>query len=387
MSHEKRLATAVARGLASLRGVVRTSLAIAVLVAAWGEATAAPAAAAGTYVAVGDSLTAGNGAPPGQGFVDRFFAYLRSPAGGGLNELSRYNVGGASAESMLTNRQSGLGQALGAIGAASNTRVVSIQIGAHEIDIGNGPSCDAARGGGFNATGCSFGRSYASILRRVKAALAADPGPEQLIVVTYYNPATGKRDGQESPYDLREWGTDGRLDCAGRGLQLGLNDLIICIGLREAAAVADVYPRFKVGGQSLINPGDVHANPAGYAVMARVLVDATRPTRLTLLRVRPGSFRSATSGPTASARVGATVSYSLSRADQVAFRVEQRRGSRWVALGPSFTRVGEPGPNSFKFSGRIRGRRLAPGQYRLLATASAAKKGTRPARAAFAIAK
>jgi hypothetical protein len=41
-----------------------------------------------------------------------------------------------------------------------------------------------------------------------------------------------------------------------------------------------------------------------------------------------------------------------------------------VSLG-SFTRAGRAGLNSFHFSGRVRGRKLAPGRYTLVATPSA----------------
>ncbi|HMJ96023.1 MAG TPA: hypothetical protein VK486_09230 [Thermoleophilaceae bacterium] len=58
---------------------------------------------------------------------------------------------------------------------------------------------------------------------------------------------------------------------------------------------------------------------------------------------------------------GTLVSYRLSEAARVTFRI----GSRG-----SFVRQGRAGSNSFRLMGRLRGRRLAPGRYRLRAVAT-----------------
>lgn len=44
---------------------------------------------------------------------------------------------------------------------------------------------------------------------------------------------------------------------------------------------------------------------------------------------------------------------------------EARRCTRYVLLSGSFGHQGQAGANSFVFPGRLRGRRLAPGRYRL----------------------
>jgi hypothetical protein len=59
--------------------------------------------------------------------------------------------------------------------------------------------------------------------------------------------------------------------------------------------------------------------------------------------------------------VGTRVSYVLSEAAHVTFRVGQRGG---------FVRHGTAGRNSFRFAGRVRGHRLPPGRYRLRAVAT-----------------
>jgi hypothetical protein len=125
------------------------------------------------------------------------------------------------------------------------------------------------------------------------------------------------------------------------------------------------------------------------------------------LRVAPNAFKAAPKGPSASrAKVGAKVSYRLAVAASTRFTVERetagrkkgrrcvpqtkrnkraKRCKRYVALRGSFTRVGKVGSNSFKFSGRVRNKKLRPGKYRLVAVASAGGKKTKPARAGFKI--
>lgn len=111
---------------------------------------------------------------------------------------------------------------------------------------------------------------------------------------------------------------------------------------------------------------------------------------LTRLRVKPRRFRPARRGASvARARRGARVSYRLDRAATVAFRVQRRargrrvdgkcvkprpanRGAkpcgRWKRVRGRFNRESEAGANRFRFSGRVRGRKLRRGRHRLLAT-------------------
>jgi hypothetical protein len=124
-------------------------------------------------------------------------------------------------------------------------------------------------------------------------------------------------------------------------------------------------------------------------------------------------FRAAPSGPSATAaavkKVGTVVAYKLDRSATVRFTVERpskgragKKGkcdkptsknkkkkacTRWTAVKGSFTRTGVVGVNRFKFTGRMAGKKLAPGRYRLAATPTAAgRKGT-TATVAFTIIK
>ena len=122
-----------------------------------------------------------------------------------------------------------------------------------------------------------------------------------------------------------------------------------------------------------------------------VAPDTTKPGLK--LALSPATFRAAGSGATFSRKrkVGTRVSYRLSEAASVRFSIERassgrrsqgkcvkprrsnRRGkrcTRYVTLRGSFTHKGKAGLNKLKFRGRLRGRKLRAGRYRLRAVAT-----------------
>jgi Ca2+-binding RTX toxin-like protein len=124
-------------------------------------------------------------------------------------------------------------------------------------------------------------------------------------------------------------------------------------------------------------PGDLGGTPLPGGALASVAG----------LRIT-GAFRSAGRGASIAAPVGGRVTYRLSEAARVTFTVRRlvagrRRGRLCVRASPrlrrarrctrqlrvrgSFTHSGKVGVNSFRFTGRLRGRRLRPGRYLLVA--------------------
>jgi virginiamycin B lyase len=116
------------------------------------------------------------------------------------------------------------------------------------------------------------------------------------------------------------------------------------------------------------------------------------------LSLSPRSFRAAKAGASVSAKVGAKVTYRLSAAGSVKFTVQKetkgrKKGKKCVketkrnrkakkcklykAVRGSFTHSGKAGSNSFKFTGRVGGKSLKPGKYRLVATAGSSKSGVK----------
>ena len=99
--------------------------------------------------------------------------------------------------------------------------------------------------------------------------------------------------------------------------------------------------------------------------------DTTEP-KISVLSLSVEKFRAASSGASISAArppIGTRVSFSLSEPGSVRFTVQRHRRPKWVPLKGSFTIVGKKGANRFLFRGRIGGKKLKPGPYRLSAKA------------------
>jgi hypothetical protein len=134
-------------------------------------------------------------------------------------------------------------------------------------------------------------------------------------------------------------------------------------------------------------------------------IPAPQPPLLASLSLSPERFQAANHGPSAvqGGRSGTRVSFVLSQPGTVRFTVERlqqgriingrcRPGSRrtgnpectlFVAQTGSFRRTGKTGANGFHFTGRINGRPLPPGSYRL--TARTTQDVAAPLREAFTI--
>lgn len=212
-----------------------------------------------TYLALGDSVSAGYGAPPGRGFVDRYFAYLADPGHGGAEALVNLARPGENSASM---REGGgqLDQALATINGRSDIVAVTVDIGGNDGSQGLCPV-------GYNQSPCEFSGNYAAIVGQLADALANDPGAETFQALEYYNPASGTQSTNEGIYQYALLGSDARVDCAGAGNQLGLNDLVRCIGRDRGVASVDAYGTFKAVGQALM-ADNVHPNEGGHVYLA-----------------------------------------------------------------------------------------------------------------------
>jgi hypothetical protein len=101
--------------------------------------------------------------------------------------------------------------------------------------------------------------------------------------------------------------------------------------------------------------------------------DTQRPVA-SLLAVSPAAFRARPAGA-ARRRAGARISYALDEAATVTFTVKRivrrvighRKRTRYIPVRGSFTDAGEVGGNRIRFSGRLAGKRLRAGRYRLIA--------------------
>jgi hypothetical protein len=180
---------------------------------------------------------------------------------------------------------------------------------------------------------------------------------------------------------------------------------------REAAG----SPTIDAGGAGELGPLDLDGNARVQGAAPDIgAFEATPPPvpapaegRLDSLAVQPKKFRAGNvAGAVASKKrppLGATVSYALSAAGEVEFHVEKAGNGRKVGgkcvkqthansghkkcviykpLKGRFSVQGAAGANSFRFSGKIGGKTLKPGPYRLVGSAGNAIR-----RAPFAIVK
>jgi PKD domain len=119
-----------------------------------------------------------------------------------------------------------------------------------------------------------------------------------------------------------------------------------------------------------VNVRDEAGNLAERA--SEIAIAAQPALRIARLRIAPAAFARR-----------ARVSYRLNRAATIRFRVSrQGRRGRFVAMRGGFARASAAGANRFTFNGRLRGRRLRPGRYRLTAVGAA---GGRSARVPFRV--
>lgn len=251
---------------------------------------AAPAAAEEpddtVYLALGDSLAWGYGAsdPLETAYVPHFYRFLQGDKHSRARELVNLAVGGETSESFITGwlppgpaRTPQLTQALAVI-ADPNTdvSVVTLDIGGNDLLrlLAPGEACStypptnecllAAQ-----AAITQFYGNYGYILTALTQALAADPGEETLMVMTYYNPWSGTGSAYEGVVTLLMLGAEQGTNC-GAPATWGMNDTITCVGAAFGATAVDVYPTFEGKGLELthIAEGDIHANDSGYAQIA-----------------------------------------------------------------------------------------------------------------------
>jgi hypothetical protein len=151
--------------------------------------------------------------------------------------------------------------------------------------------------------------------------------------------------------------------------------------LQGAAYVFATAPSFPSGPSPQLPPVGVSRGGGGGGTVGHASVS-------------PPRFPAAPSGPSAQAAraFGTKVTFTLDQAASVRFTVQQPRhgrkgkhGKRFVTLKGSFTLAGRAGTNTFHFTGRLNGKRLAPGKYKLVATPKANGEIGKKATAGFTI--
>jgi lysophospholipase L1-like esterase len=224
---------------------------------------AAAAHASGLYVALGDSTTVGFGGTDKarDGYVSVLGAWLARPENGGIDDVRNRATFGASSESARGDQ---LQEAVADVDEPSDAKLVTVALGINDRWF----ECPY----GFNFATCPLASDLTVILQDLQAALARDPGPEQLLVLEYFNPIVGGDPNDTRWWDDRLLGTDRAVDCSGKGDALAFNDLTACVAQREGAIPVDPYAVFKAHGDAYLD-GHTHPNDAGHRALAALLED------------------------------------------------------------------------------------------------------------------
>lgn len=286
----------------ALRLLIAGTAALALMMPLTGAQASDPASGpTPVYLALGDSYAAGVGttdfAPPRStrlGYVAHFANFLQGNAHGGIGTTVNLAVGGEDTFSFFTGGQWAAAQ-LAISDPTTDVQVVTLTLGGNNFLylLEPGQPCDVrASGTGGPTPACllavqtalqAFPSSYATVLASLTGALAAeDAAPERIIVTTYANPFSGTSNTQfAAAVDAALLGRDLAINCQALDdpRNIGLNDLIACIGQQYGATVADIYPVFQGKGPTLthINTFDIHPNNAGYAQFANAVRTAWRP--------------------------------------------------------------------------------------------------------------
>jgi lysophospholipase L1-like esterase len=250
---------------------VRCKLAVAVVAVALMSVVGRLPADAATepqkvYVAMGDSVTQW---AVSERYPERFFSTLQQS--GDADVLHNIGENGATSSSILGSQLTTARQLINDEG--TDTTVVTVDIGGNDL---LGSSCDGYETTTFSLSGCqpavdTFATNFASLLSSLNTALAADPGSERLVVMAYYNPASGRAgyDTAAANFDLALLGADLKIDCAGSGTDRRFNDVIACVGRQQAALLADAHPPFVGKGDTWF-VDSIHPNEAGQEAIAEV---------------------------------------------------------------------------------------------------------------------
>jgi lysophospholipase L1-like esterase len=218
------------------------------------------------YVALGDSIAAGNGASSVfKSYVQLYYGYLQSNGSGVTDLLNPSRPGATSTD--LRNGQ--LVSAVAVIDEPSDTKAVTIDIGINDLYF-DYPHCPTA-----NAPTCPFAANLRAILAALNTALATDLGDETVQVMEYYNPSMGTPDASATRQRLL--GSDGKIDCSGTGAALGVNDLIHCISIEQGERTVDVLPVFDAAGEAFLASDHQHPNDAGHLAIAKAFGGAATP--------------------------------------------------------------------------------------------------------------
>jgi lysophospholipase L1-like esterase len=245
--------------------------------AAPGKAKTPVGAPAGYYLALGDSVAAGVGAPLGGGYPELLAGLLsrdRCGAGAAVGcrfALDNISVSGATTLTLIAAQ---LPEAVAVLQArngnrnpADDVRLITLTIGGNDLFR---PIIDACGGGPTIECTTVIATQFAQVqtsYQQILGALRAAAGPGTTIaVMTYYNALVGDCELPDELIPFADIVLEG-----GGPLPAGVNDIIRAVSGAFGAVTVDSGD--VVGAGELV--GDcLHPNAAGHAAIAGAFADA-----------------------------------------------------------------------------------------------------------------
>jgi lysophospholipase L1-like esterase len=228
----------------------------------------------GVYLALGDSVTFGVGAPQPsrQGYPALLLERLRA-AGSSIGEAVVFAVPGETAAGFLDSRIDDVEAVIDELG--ERVELVAIGLGANEIlRIRRSPPCVDDRASAecqriANDAADEAAVALDGVVERVQRALDAAGSDARVLLLAYYNPDV------EPVAASTIVGGDGVVACVPDDPAPGLNDRIACVAERRGTGLVDLYDAFLGREEELtgIGAGDVHPNPEGYVVIADAIAE------------------------------------------------------------------------------------------------------------------
>ena len=257
-------------GVRHLVAAVGAGAAVAVGVAVSTPAGAVGAPEPAVQLALGDSVAAGVGATPGQGYVQLLNRALTAgrECGGGTAagcrlELVDLSVPGATTGTLVAGQLPAAVELIAARRATptpvDDVRLVTLDIGGNDVFTPVITACAAdATAPACAATIAERLSLVAANYDRILSALRAAAGPDtRIVVMAYYNPLPACRLAALAP--LAQLVLEG-----GGPVPAGLNDVIRAAAARYGVAVAETAP--LVGTEDLVGGTDcLHPDDSGHA--------------------------------------------------------------------------------------------------------------------------
>jgi lysophospholipase L1-like esterase len=231
-------------------------------------ASAQPSRAAGTYVALGDSVPAGVGAPDPavDGYVPLLARLLAARCDGSCDLAVRnLAVPGATTASLRSGQ---LPQALELLTGGGDVRLVTLTVGGNDVFAPVLQSCAAAP----EARECRSAvvaavRSVDATLDDVLAQLQAAAAPGAVVaVMTYDDPLPACRLAPLSALSQQV--------LEGAGSEAGLNDVLRARALEHGAVVVETAGRLRVPDDFVGGLDCLHPSGSGHARIAEAFAAA-----------------------------------------------------------------------------------------------------------------